>query len=83
MLVESVSKWPWNECPSQRGLGVQVRMESPDGGELWRLDCAHGYRGRQFDELPRFYRTARGAKQAAALLTGERLTWALPASTNC
>ncbi|MEZ1842235.1 Rid family hydrolase, partial [Pseudomonas putida] len=25
----SVSKWPWNECPSQRGLGVQVRMESP------------------------------------------------------
>lgn len=29
MLVESVSKWPWNECPSQRGLGVQVRMESP------------------------------------------------------
>ncbi|MFP7891739.1 DUF6088 family protein, partial [Pseudomonas aeruginosa] len=29
VLVESVSKWPWNECPSQRGLGVQVRMESP------------------------------------------------------
>ncbi|MEZ1587714.1 hypothetical protein QVM50_29465, partial [Pseudomonas aeruginosa] len=43
----SVSKWPWNECPSQRGLGVQVRMESPQV----RLKTA-GYEA-ELKELPR------------------------------
>ncbi|MCF3157316.1 hypothetical protein N5C70_27715 [Pseudomonas juntendi] len=72
------------EATTSKGASLWIaRDDRSDGGELWRLDCAHGYRGRQFDELPRFYRTARGAKQAAALMTGERLTWALPASTNC
>ena len=33
MLVESVSKWPWNECPSQRGIAVQVFVE-------WVSKCA-------------------------------------------
>ncbi len=30
MLVESVSKSAWNHCPSVRGMGVQVRVESPN-----------------------------------------------------
>lgn len=35
--------------------------------------------GRQvFPELPRSYRSARGARQAAALLTGEKLNWVAP-----
>ena len=33
VLVESVSKWPWNECPSQRGVAVQVFVE-------WVSKCA-------------------------------------------
>jgi hypothetical protein len=72
------------EATTSKGASLWIaRDDRSDGSELWRLDCAYGYRGRQFEELPRFYRTARGAKQGAALLTGERLTWALPESTNC
>ena len=33
MLVESVSKGPWNECPSQRGIAVQVFVD-------WVSKCA-------------------------------------------
>jgi hypothetical protein len=31
--------------------------------------------GKQYMELPRAYKSLRGAKQGAALLTGEKLTW--------
>lgn len=34
--------------------------------------------GRDFDELPRYYRTERGARQAAARLTGDKLVWKAP-----
>ncbi|WP_415384829.1 hypothetical protein, partial [Pseudomonas aeruginosa] len=29
VTVEWVSKSAWNHCPSVRGMGVQVRVESP------------------------------------------------------
>ena len=41
VLVESLSKWPWNECPSQRGIAVQVRgirslaVAMSDAGVFW------------------------------------------------
>ena len=60
---------------STTAKGVALWIEQ-DAQGLHRLDCAWSGRGKHFDELPRFYRTARGAKQGAALLTGERLTWA-------
>lgn len=45
------------EATTSKGASLWIaRDDRRDGGELWRLDCAHGYRGRQFDELPRFYR---------------------------
>jgi hypothetical protein len=71
------------EAKTSKGAALWIdRDDRSDGSELWRLDCGQGYRGKQFDELPRYYRTARGAKQGAALLTGERLTWVPPAETK-
>ncbi|WP_459743369.1 hypothetical protein, partial [Pseudomonas sp. 3A(2025)] len=51
VLVESVSKWPWNECPSQRGISVHVFVE-------WVSKCArntqhwikHGHLDIQLDQ---------------------------------
>lgn len=43
------------------------------------LECDYTRKGdRDFDRLPRSYRTARGARYAAALLPGERLSWRAP-----
>lgn len=43
------------------------------------LDCGWRRNGtKQFMELPRLYRTERGARQAAALIAGERLEWREP-----
>ncbi len=43
------------------------------------LDCDAGRTGsRIFIELPHGFRTVRYARQAAALMTGERLTWREP-----
>lgn len=69
-----------------------VVLETKDarGKELWIscdngtpvlfcLDCNfHSMGGRDYGELPRFYRTERGARQAAALLTGDKLVWKTP-----
>jgi len=71
------------EAKTSKGTTLWIeRDDRSDGTELWRLDCTQSYRGRHFDELPRFYRTPRGAKQGAALLTGERLAWALQEAAN-
>lgn len=46
---------------------------------IYMLDCGFsrsGFKG--FNELPRIYRTERGARQAAALLTEEKLKWSAP-----
>lgn len=67
------------EAKTEKGIALWIES---DAQGLHRLDCAWSARGKHFDELPRFYRTERGAKQGAALITGERLTWTMPASTN-
>lgn len=56
------------------GKGVDLWISDWDG--IFMLDCGfdrHGFKA--FGELPRVYRTERGARQAAALLTGEKLKW--------
>lgn len=51
----------------------------PAGAQPFTLAGGFRYDGRAaFPELPRCYRTARGARQAAARLTGEKLAWAPP-----
>lgn len=55
--------------------------QDPGGMFPFTLDC--GWQGngfKQFIELPRVYKTARGARQAAALLAGEPLAWEAPRS---
>lgn len=61
--------------------GVALWIEG-DGRGSYRLDCGWSERGKGIVELPRSYRTERGAKQGAALLAGERLTWVPAAPTN-
>lgn len=48
-----------------------------------RVDTSRDYKGnRHFERICGFYKTLRGAKHAAALVTGEKLTWAAPAALN-
>lgn len=60
--------------------GRVLRLEVDAIRSGWvALECDYTSKGdRVFDRLPRSYRTARGARHAAALLTGERLTWRAP-----
>lgn len=65
-----------SESTTSAGVALWIDL---DAQGLYRLDCAwKGRGGKHIDELPRFYRTARGARHAAALLTRERLTWVSP-----
>lgn len=58
--------------------GVVLTLEPGLGGGII-LDCSRDHRGNpRYIELPRTYKTPRGARQAAALLTGERLAWGQP-----
>lgn len=45
---------------------------------LYLLDCDFSMGSKQFIELPRCYRTERGAKSAAARLVQEKLKWVAP-----
>ncbi|AZC56248.1 hypothetical protein [Pseudomonas chlororaphis] len=45
---------------------------------LYCLDCNWDSLGKAFYELPRFYRTTRGCKLAAAKISGEKLKWMKP-----
>lgn len=67
------------ECKTVKGISLWIERDSQD---LQRLDCGWAARGKHFVELPRFYRTERGAKQAAALITGERLVWVQQATVD-
>lgn len=50
-----------------------------DNPDLHYLDCDRDRTGSKvYYELPRAYKTLRGAKQAASLLTGDKLTWSAP-----
>lgn len=58
--------------------GVVLTLEPGLGGGIV-LDCSRDRRGDpHYFELPRTYKTPRGARQAAALLTGEKLSWGKP-----
>ncbi|MCD4866974.1 hypothetical protein [Pseudomonas sp. PLB05] len=67
------------EAKTEKGIALWIKR---DAQGHHRLDCAWSGRGKHFDELPRFYRTERGAKQGAALITGERLTWSTAVSAD-
>lgn len=82
-----------HESPSRQMETVVLETKDSRGKELWIsrdeyglpvlfcLDCNfHSMGGRDFDELPRCYRTERGARQAAARLTGDKLIWKAPKS---
>lgn len=58
--------------------GVVFTLEPGLGGGIV-LDCGRNRRGDpHYIELPRTYKTPRGARQAAALLAGEKLNWTAP-----
>lgn len=50
----------------------------PEAHILYCLDCDMDAFGKQFTELPRFYRSERGARVAAARLVDEKLVWVKP-----
>jgi hypothetical protein len=69
------------EATTSKGVALWIERDSDRRG----LDCPYSpYKagGKEFIELPRRYRTERGAKQAAALLAGERLAWAPPVTVT-
>lgn len=60
------------------GKELFITRDEQDSSVLFCLDCNfHSLGGRDFDELPRFYSTVRGARVAAARVTGEKLDWEL------
>lgn len=67
------------EAKTEKGIALWIERGT-DG--MHRLDCEWSERGKAMIELPRFYRTERGAKQGAALITGERLSWAMPTAAH-
>ncbi|VWC49533.1 hypothetical protein BLA13014_07603 [Burkholderia aenigmatica] len=59
--------------------GHPLWLETRQGRDTVFLDCGTRRNGdRHYLELPRGFKTARGARQAAALMLGERLTWRAP-----
>ena len=67
------------EAVTDRGKRLYIEEDKRDGElTLYCLDCDFDTFGKVFDELPRFYRTVRGAKTAAAHLVTDKLKWATP-----
>ena len=66
------------EATDDYGNALYIYRYSDDLNRHY-LDCGHDRTGRKFYyELPRAYKSLRGAKQGAALLTGNKLTWSAP-----
>lgn len=64
------------ETKDARGKDLWIAMKEDGHPVLFCLGCNfHSQGGRDYDELPRYYRTERGARMAAARLTGEKLVW--------
>lgn len=55
-----------------------AECSEPGHTTLYLLDCEFDNRGKQFLELPRFYRTERGAKNAGTRIAGEKMKWSKP-----
>jgi hypothetical protein len=65
------------EAKTVKGFGLWIDKDTDPRFSIFMLDCESDRSGfKRFDGLPRIYRTERGARQAAALLTEEKLTWA-------
>lgn len=59
--------------------GVELNIYRWSDGGMFYLDCGFDSSGsKAYYELPRGYKTERGARQGAALLTGENLNWSKP-----
>lgn len=63
---------------TDRGYELVIEEYADQSTTLYCLDCGSGSYGKAFDELPRFYRTERGCKNAAARLVIEKLKWVKP-----
>ena len=70
MILEAVC-----ERSSRLVIIKDVEIGKPD---LYILDCDFSMGHKQFIELPRIYRTERGARSAAARLVSEKLEWKTP-----
>ena len=67
------------ETKDAKGLTLRIDKDPDPRYSIYMLDCGFDRTGfKVFGELPRIYRTERGARQAAALLTGEKLKWSAP-----
>src|SRR5690554_2673212 len=72
--VEKVEKTIY-EYTSETGKRLYI-VEKKSGAFPFELTCGFNERGTyQYPELPRSYKSLRGAKQAAARITGEELKW--------
>lgn len=64
------------QTKDSQGKELWISRDQEGSSVLFCLDCNfHSLGGRDFDELPRYYRTVRGARMAAAKVTGEKLDW--------
>lgn len=64
------------EAKLKSGASLYISLDTSGEPALFFLDCGFSRSGfKVFDELPRVYRTERGARQAGALLACEKLVW--------
>lgn len=64
------------EASTQRNYRLFIAEDyEPGKPTLFLLDCDFDMIGKQYLELPRYYRTERGARCAAARITCEKLKW--------
>ncbi|MBJ2286652.1 MULTISPECIES: hypothetical protein [Pseudomonas] len=64
------------ETKDTRGKELWINRDDNGDPPLFCLECNfHSMGGRDYDELPRYYRTERGARMGAARITGEKLVW--------
>ena len=66
------------ETTTADGRALFIALDDRAGRTLYCLDGGVTREQKDFDELPRFYRTPRGAKLAAAHLVDEKLIWVTP-----
>lgn len=67
------------ETVAANGVSIWIDKDLDPRYSIYMLDCGFDRAGfKAFGELPRIYRTERGARQAAALLTEEKLVWSAP-----
>lgn len=64
------------ETKDAKGCALWIEKDPDLRYSIYMLDCGFDRAGfKAYGELPRIYRTERGARQAAALLTEEKLKW--------